>query len=322
MRMMVVVLMTILLGSIASAEEFGGWTFKPPAGYTRSESGDHVVYLKITGQTFCQLAVFSSHARGADDAAFEWQYVVEKAFPTVNAKKPVTAKTKSLSYVARSADVKDAGGNAFATTLYVLLTDKAAGSVLVSSTNAGTLAKCPAKAFVDSIQLVSPPAASTAPAPAAAPAEPGAGDSIVGAWATGSGNPANQVGANSTMRRQYTFAADGTYTYFSELYNGINEWIHVRESGTYSISGDQLTITPKASTISSRDWNKVKGTKKQPLEKVTYKFTKHYFTGIQEWNLVLTPPKKTERDGAFASNEMFPSSYLLRASYKPEWKWP
>jgi len=45
------------------------------------------------------------------------------------------------------------------------------------------------------------------------------------------------------------------------------------------------------------------------LEKVTYKFTKHYFSGIQEWNLVLQADKATEREGPFSSNATFPNAW-------------
>lgn len=41
----------------------------------------------------------------------------------------------------------------------------------------------------------------------------------------------------------------------------------------------------------------------------------------EEWNLVLTPPKKTERDGEFAANDKFKSSYLLSDTFKPEWRY-
>lgn len=39
----------------------------------------------------------------------------------------------------------------------------------------------------------------------------------------------------------------------------------------------------------------------------------HFFEGIGEWNLVLTPldGKETARDGSFASNDAFPKSYLF-----------
>ena len=77
-----------------------------------------------------------------------------------------------------------------------------------------------------------------------------------------------------------TSNGSGTYTYFSELNTGANQWIHVRESGNYMVAGNQLTIAPTASTISSRDWNAVKSSKKQPLEKVTYAFQQVYFAGI------------------------------------------
>jgi hypothetical protein len=78
----------------------------------------------------------------------------------------------------------------------------------------------------------------------------------------------------------------------------------------------------EASTITSRDWKQVRNTKTQPHEKVTYRFRMHYFSGIQEWNLVLTPPQPTDRDGAFTTVWEFKDSYLLKATYVPEWKWP
>lgn len=58
------------------------------------------------------------------------------------------------------------------------------------------------------------------------------------------------------------------------------------------------------------------------LEKVTYRFQTTYFSGLKETQLVLTPPKGTDRDGAFASNPSFPGSYLLRsgADYQPAFR--
>lgn len=48
----------------------------------------------------------------------------------------------------------------------------------------------------------------------------------------------------------------------------------------------------------------------------------HRREGIQEWNLVLTPAKPTQRDGAFSQNEDFKGSYLLSGSTRYEFKWP
>lgn len=321
----VLVVLAVLDSSVAFADEFGGWTFSSPAGSTRAESGDHVTFTKISGKTFCQFAVFSAHAPATDDAAFEWKFVVEANFTVKAASKPVTRTTKrGVPMVVTTASVIDKASNTpFAAGLYVLTPAGAAGSVLVTATDNATMTKCPIREFLDSLSLSAVPATAPPAAPAAAPAAaPDTTDSIVGSWGTGAGNPASHYGTGSTLRRQYVFKADGTYTYFSELYNGVNEWIHVRESGKYSVAGDKLTVAPITSTISSRDWNAVKGTKKQALEKVTYRFRKHYFSGIQEWNLVLTPPKPTERDGGFVTVDGFKDSYLLSSSYQPSWKWP
>lgn len=320
-------LFALFFSTAAHAEEFGGWRYKPPAGAQRAEANGHVKYTAISGNTFCQIALFSAHAPTADDAAFEWKYVVESNFKVRSTAPPARQTTRQgLPLIATAAAVADHGGNPYAATLYVLLARGGSGSVLLTSSNNATIAKCPIDEFLDSLALVAvPPASSPAPgaatpAPAAAPA---GADSIVGAWAAGSGNPMARQGTGTTLRRQYSFKADGTYTYFSELFNGINEWIHVRESGSYTRAGDQLTLVPAVSTISSRDWTKAtRAPQARPLETVTYTVRKHYFSGLKEWNLVLTPPRATERDGAFSSNEQFRNSYLLSDSYKPEWKWP
>jgi hypothetical protein len=318
----ILLLLALIVASAAHAEEFGGWRFDTPAGAQRAETGGHITFTKIKDSTFCQIALFSAHAPTADDGAFEWKYVVEANFKVRSAGPPTRQTTRQgLQLLTTSASVADKAGNAYAATLSVVLARGASGSVLITASNIAALSTCPADDFLGSLVLVAVPRtqATAAQPPAAGPA---ADDSIDGAWATGAGNAAANQGTGTTLRRQYTFKADGTYTYVSELFNGVNEWIHVRESGTYTRAGDKLTIAPATSTSSARDWNKVTSTQQRALETVTYTVRKHYFSGIKEWGLVLTPPQATERDGAFAVNAQFKDSYLFSGSYKPAWKWP
>ena len=88
------------------------------------------------------------------------------------------------------------------------------------------------------------------------------------------------------------------------------------ESGSYQINGNKITIAPQKSVIEA--WSKKDGTDKwgerlssqnRTLEKVTYTFTKHYFSGIQEWNLVLQADKVTDRDGPYANNSTFSNAW-------------
>jgi hypothetical protein len=125
---------------------------------------------------------------------------------------------------------------------------------------------------------------------------------------------------------QYDFAADGTYRYHSEAWGGTfnSNWRYIiDEKGTWTVSGDQLTVIPKATTGVVRDLDgKVVKNGGPKQEKVTYRFQTTYFSGLKETQLVLTPPKGTDRDGSFASNPSFPNSYLLRsaADYQPAFR--
>jgi hypothetical protein len=237
-------LLALLFASAAHAEEFGGWRFDTPAGAKRAETDGHLTFTTLNDTAFCQIALFSAHAPTADDAAFEWKYVVEANFKVRSAGRPTRQTTRQgLQLITTSASVADNGGNGYAATLHVVLARGASGSVLFTASNIAALSNCPADDFLESLVLVAvPPTQATAAQPPAAGAA--AADSIEGAWATGAGNPAANQGTGTTLRRQYTFKADRTYTYVSEVFNGVNEWIHVRESGTYTRAGDKLTLAP------------------------------------------------------------------------------
>jgi hypothetical protein len=123
------------------------------------------------------------------------------------------------------------------------------------------------------------------------------------------------------MRLRYIFNADGSYSFKSERSSTAQRWWTVEESGTFAVNGDSVTITPKVSKATLRDLNgAVKETKANPLEKVTYKWTTHFFEGIGETNLVLEPPQPTSRDGVLGGNSQFPKAYLYTQGDKLEWR--
>ncbi|MBP9927111.1 MAG: hypothetical protein KBF45_14110 [Cyclobacteriaceae bacterium] len=146
--------------------------------------------------------------------------------------------------------------------------------------------------------------------------------SFLGTWSTSSSNQGYDAanGMSGYIKRQYTFNQDGTYQFVIKTFSHyINKLLLTKESGTYSVNGNSLTIIPQKSVI--EDWTKKDGTDKwgtrissqnRPLEKVTYQFTKHYFSGIDEWNLVLQADKVTERDGPFSSNTTFMNAWYYK----------
>ena len=139
---------------------------------------------------------------------------------------------------------------------------------------------------------------------------------VVGSWTA---SASAQYGG--VMRLRYIFNADGTYSFKAERSPTSNKWWTTEESGSYSVNGDSLTISPRVSKLTLRNLNGVvQETRGNALERVTYKWTTHFFEGIGETNLVLEPPQATSRDGILGSNSLFPRAYLYTQGDRLEWR--
>lgn len=156
-------------------------------------------------------------------------------------------------------------------------------------------------------------------------------NSIVGTWGkNGSVNPSyDDVYATSIAgysKDQYTFNSNGTYYFVSKTFGmSFDKLLLVKENGTYQISGNTITISPQKSVLeawSKKDsvdnlgrpagvdkWGKLLSSQNRTLEKVTYQYTKHYFSGIQIWNLILQSNTSTQRDGPFSTNTTFSNAW-------------
>jgi len=339
MRFAAVALVLVVSSTVPSpsdAEDFGGWRFESPGG-TRSVDGDHVVFTKITGKTFCQFAMFPARPPTDADVAYEWKTIVEKNFTPSNVTKPFSGSTSNVGFVSTSATLTHKTGSSFAGTQVVIAAPGAPGavsSVLITSTNNESLAQCPTKAFIDSIVLVQAPGPARPAAPPAQaqpaqvqPAQPAAttteGPPIASAWGTAASSY-NMGMSTGSISRQYTFKPDGTYRYYQESWGGhynANWYYVVDESGTWKLAGDKLSVTPKRATSTEYNDQKKK-VAKLPLEKTTYTVQTTYMSGMQEWYLILTTPKETKRDGSYSSSDRFKSSYMLSNSFRANWKFP
>lgn len=135
-------------------------------------------------------------------------------------------------------------------------------------------------------------------------------------------DPASWGTAGYTTSR-YEFKKDGSYQFtersFRMTYQNI---IIVKESGKYSVNGNQLTISPASSVIQSYtkknnvdELGSLVKSQNRTLEKVTYNYQFHYFAGIQVWNLVLQASQPTQRDGNFSSNNTFSNAWYFDQKY-------
>lgn len=151
---------------------------------------------------------------------------------------------------------------------------------------------------------------------AAQPAASSVNSPIIGTWTF-----ASSAQYGGVMRLRYIFKADGSYSFKSERSSQVRKWWTVDETGSFSVNGDSVTITPKTSKATLRNLDGVvQETRANELEKVTYKWTTHYFEGIGETNLVLQPPSPTSRDGVLGGNSLFPNAYLYSQGDRLEWR--
>jgi hypothetical protein len=144
---------------------------------------------------------------------------------------------------------------------------------------------------------------------------------IIGTWGVSASNQSSYRLNNGVMNyitRQYTFNPNGTYSFVSKAFDPFMDKILLgRENGTYQINGTNLTINPEKSVLeawSKKDgkdeWGNFLSSQNITLENVTYQFTKHYFSGVREWSLVLQTDKQTHRDGPFSGSTTFNNSWI------------
>lgn len=147
---------------------------------------------------------------------------------------------------------------------------------------------------------------------------------FLGTWSksasarTGQIDPASQ-GRSDYKKDEYTFLSDNTYMFTSKTFiMSNNKLVLIKEKGTYKVSGSTLTIQPQSSVIQTwtkKDggdkWGKLISSADRALEKVSYTFTKHYFSGIQQWNFVLQASKPTVRDGPYSNNNTFANAWYF-----------
>lgn len=323
MRKAALVVGILLLTAMpAAAESLGVWQYVPPKGWPVKADKTAVAYTKIVNPTFCMIALYVPRVPQADlehDLAKEWAEVVEARFTTSKVtKQPARTTKQKLTSQTMGATLADANGS-YLGQLIVVREETSTGSVMVLSNDEKTFTTClpTALAVVDSITAAKA-------LPATAPATP-APTGLVAKWGAGVSSTDRTSGLSyGSIVSQYELRADGTYTFHQETWRGHfskPEWYIVDESGTYSADGTKLTLSPKTSKgVLKNAEGKVLQTAQPPIEKVTYEWQMHYFSGINDTQLVLTPPSATARDGALSNSVAFPKSYLYSRTYRPQWR--
>lgn len=307
--------------------------YTPPKGWTKTPKEGAVTFSLINqGRTaFCVITVYASTSSAGSpqrDFTRAWNELVVKPFNAEANPKTETQSSDGWQAIVGAAAIEEKGTKAYAI-LTVFSGFGKTANVLGVFNDESFVAQL--DAFTQSIKLdKNIVAANTAPrASANSERQAVSADKLIGSWATSASgtrgqDPSGNVLNSGYYKRQYTFNRDGSYTFKAERWLGYlkaNEYLVTNEHGSYTVAGDLLTVIPKTSitTVKNREGAVVR-TQNNSLETTAYRWAFHYFAGLQETQLVMQTRAETNRDGAFASSDIFPNSYLLSQKYNPEWK--
>ena len=308
-----------------SLDTFDIATFQPPAGWQRQDKEGVVVFNTSNQQkgTYALITLYrsgESSGNAKKDFDSDWQqFIVSQLGVKDKAQIEPAKNSQGWEVITGGATMQ----NELGTSAVILQTSSGYGRTFSVAAIFNSQDYVPAiEAFGASIKLQKPETNAQQTSPTSSGDETA---SIIGTWGMASSGPQraddykNPYAMNNYgySKAQYTFNGDGTYSFVSKTFRMVfDKILLIRESGNYQINGSRITINPQRSVIeawSKRDgadkWGRLLTTQNRPLERVTYQFTKHYFSGIQVWNLVLQADHPTERDGPFSGNTTFPNAW-------------
>jgi len=297
-------------------ETFDVATYSPPTGWKKTTNTNNVVGYAITNNqkgTYCQIGIYASTtSKGSVSADFEseWQELVVKTYKP-KSKPEMLPDASENGWDVKSGLAPFEFSGAQSAAMLITMTSQGRCMSITILTNTEDF-QADIEKFLNTVELKK----------IEAPAQPANNStiSILGTWTMSSSGQSSWRVNNGVMNyivRQYTLNENGTYTFVTKTFDPLMDKILLgKENGTYQITGNDLTITPQKSVLeawSKKDgtdkWGKLLTTQNIALEKVTYKFTKHYFSGIQEWNLVLQVSAPTKREGPYSNNTTFSNAY-------------
>lgn len=313
--------------TFAQKETFDLVSYTPVKGWKKEQTDKSISFSNIEQQknTFCVISIYKSLEGGADSKNnFDnsWQKIVQEPLGAGNPKMEAPGNENGWNLQTGSAKFSKDGlegiailvtassGNKMMNLLVLLNSDKYMPQV---------------NGFISSIELkqtdksvndgVSQTFASKS------------NSSVTGLWTnyiletTGysiNGMPQYTAGY---LRKEYNFYPDGTYLFRNKQWlTKANNIVFIYEKGTYSVNGNQITITPKngksgfwTKTSSSKEWGKLVKYSDYKLEKTTYNF-EIIEDPTYGNSIVLKPGKPTLRDGGQfnAANDPYEFRYSYR----------
>ena len=306
---------------------------KVPASWQMSKQATFTQFTLFDKniKSFCQLVIYNQQPSSGNKLADfnkEWGDLVEKNFTMLVIVKPITMKDKlGNTFLRFGANGRATDGNKYYVQLNMYDCGSNIQSFLVTSGSKELLAKYDSL-WQPLIVKVSKQTSGMVSTQAANGNSATFNNTLAGTWHKSSSGPPqyvngvlNNLAYSGYTKGQYTFNTNGTYVFQGELYNGINEFGLTDEIGSWSVTGNQLSLTPSKSLYRAVDLDgKLKRTENISKAKRIYTWTTHYYEGIQETSLILTAKETNAVDGGFSDPGLFPNSFIYSPGARLEFR--
>ena len=316
--------------SFAQKETFDLFTYTPPQGWDKDVDENFVSYLISDNKTksWCRINLTKSTiSKGSieDDFESEWQELIVKNYhPTGN--REVNEVQEAEGWKIKAGKSKFTFENSKSMAMLTTATGYDRCLSIVAITNNKDYIK-DIQALIESIDLIKPDTAAAELQHNSPLTHNTEAPVVIGKWlktSTSNSNYSMNNGLHQYHKMQYEFKADGTYSFLYRSFSYLPDIYFGKENGNYKIEGNTITIIPQASVLEtwSKENNtdklgKLKTRQKRSLEKVTYQFTTQYFSGIDEWQLVLQLDHQTERDGPYSVGTSYTNAWLYGTAKYP-----
>jgi hypothetical protein len=304
----------------AQKETFDIFNYSPPTGWKKEATENAISYTIISNKkgTWCRINIIkSTNSKGSIESDFEseWQDLIVKNYSPTEAPQ-LTEITESDGWKMKAGVTKFVFNKSGAIAMLTTISGYSRCASIVATTNNQEYLK-DVDVLLKSVDF-NKPGIATQPSSSVNNSDDA---SIIGTWGISASDQSSYRMNNGVMNyivRQYTFNENGTYSFVTKTFDPFMDKILLgKENGTYLISGNNLTVTPEKSVLEAwskkngnDEWGKFLSSQNIALEKVTYQFKKHYFSGIREWSLVLQADKQTHRDGSFSGVGEFSNSWI------------
>ena len=291
-----------------TTETFDIATFQPPKGWTKQAGQDAIQFSIAEKENYCLVTLFKSLPRvGSPKENFDsaWSLIVKEAVNVSSAPQMMPADGKGEWLLAGGfAPFEKDGSKGVA----MLITATGYGRMVNALVLTNTQAYEPAiTAFLESISFKKPAVQSPQP-PQQASVNPNRAPALVGnIWKQGSirGGMLGHSGLSTgTFSKTYQFFSNGSYKFYREdMQLAAPKYYLENEEGTYTLSGNTITITPRKATYSQHRLNKEEPPiRSGPLALSAAQYRFEFWRYDDNWRLLLSPVdgSETKRDGTFS----------------------